>query len=319
MKRLTLPFATLLLLLLAPIPAKASKGTVTVSANHTVYFAGHALEELRTLALDAGHNPDDNYWGDLDDSTASLPGVYVDLAGFGNLLSVSASGLWGKQPNSDNWTGPEGKGASDANISHARYGVFGISLLDAPKQLLVGVFVFDAPPDPEATPSEAPPIRDIDDLITTPALNQAFGIGASLENIVVPDGATRLCFGMHDGREWSNNGGSVEVTVTTIAEIEIKPETLNLKSKGLFTAFIDLPEGCDEQDIDINTVVCEGAPAVSGVMADNNKLIVKFNREDLVDVLPGDAVGLTVTGELSNGAHFTGSDTIRVISKGGKK
>lgn len=102
-------------------------------------------------------------------------------------------------------------------------------------------------------------------------------------------------------------------------DIEIKPETLNLKSKGVFTAFIDLPELIDEKDIDISTVQCEGAPALKGMMANDGKLIVKFDREDLVGVSPGDAVELTVTGELTNGTPFAGSDTIRVIDKGGKK
>jgi len=318
MRRLTLALVPMVVLLLVCAPAKAIEGTVTVYANHTVYFAGHTLEELRTLALDAGYNPDDDYWHDLDDDTASLPLTCVNLAGFGNLISISASGSWGKQPNTDSWTGPEGKVDGDANISREQYGVFGISLLDAPKQLLVGVFVSDTKPDPSAPPPEAPVIRDTDDLITTPVLNQAFGIGVSIENIVVPDGATKLCFGMHDGHEWSNNGGSVEVTVTTIAQIEIKPETLNLNSKGLFTAFIDLPEGSDEEDIDISKVVCQGAPAVNATMADDGRLVVKFDREDLENVSVGDAVELTVTGELTNGRQFKGSDTIRVIDKGKK-
>ena len=102
-------------------------------------------------------------------------------------------------------------------------------------------------------------------------------------------------------------------------DIEIKPETLNLNSKGLFTAFIDLPEPLDEEDINISTVFCEGAPAVDAMMADDSKLIVKFDREDLVGVSPGDAVELTVTGQLTSGTPFEGGDTIRVIDKGGKK
>lgn len=103
------------------------------------------------------------------------------------------------------------------------------------------------------------------------------------------------------------------------AEIEIKPETLNLKSEGVFTAFIDLPEGYDEEEVDISTVECQGAPAVSGVMADDDRLIIKLDREDLVGVTAGDAVELIVTGQLLDGIVFSGSDTIRVISKGGKK
>jgi len=102
-------------------------------------------------------------------------------------------------------------------------------------------------------------------------------------------------------------------------EIDIKPETLNLKSKGVFTAFIELPECYCEEDVDIGTVECEGASALRVVMADDGRLIVKFDRKDLVGVSPGDAVELTVTGQLTNGTPFAGSDTIRVIDRGGGK
>ena len=120
----------------------------------------------------------------------------------------------------------------------------------------------------------------------------------------------------HSGIQINLNGEPLAAVLA--ATIEIKPETLNLNSKGLFTAFIDLPEGCDEEDINISTVECEGASAVSGVMADDGRLIVKFDREDLVGVSTGDAVELVVTG-LVDGKQFAGSDTIRVIDKGGKK
>lgn len=46
------------------------------------------------------------------------------------------------------------------------------------------------------------------------------------------------------------------------ATIRIEPEILNIKSKGVFTAFIELPEEYNVTDIGIDTVVCEGAKAV---------------------------------------------------------
>ena len=113
----------------------------------------------------------------------------------------------------------------------------------------------------------------------------------------------------------------VIITVNPIpANVTIKPETLNLTSKGEFTAFIRLPEPYNITDINISTVVCEGAPAVKGMVADDNKYIAKFDREDLRKDLPtGDEVEMTVTGKVFyNGgyADFEGSDTIRVIDKG---
>jgi hypothetical protein len=104
-----------------------------------------------------------------------------------------------------------------------------------------------------------------------------------------------------------------EEEITTVT-IEIKPETLNLGSKGVFTAFIT-----NVTDINISTVECEGAPAVRGRVSeeDNDTYIVKFNRQDLVGVSPDDEVTLTVTGKLDDGTSFEGNDTIRVIDKRG--
>jgi hypothetical protein len=103
-------------------------------------------------------------------------------------------------------------------------------------------------------------------------------------------------------------------------KITIEPETLNLASKGGFTAFIRLPEPYNIADINISTVVCEGAPAQKGTVAGDNKYIAKFDIEDLRDDLPtGDKVEMRVTGKVfynKEYADFAGSDTIRVISKG---
>ena len=102
--------------------------------------------------------------------------------------------------------------------------------------------------------------------------------------------------------------------ITTIT-IEIKPETLNLASKGVFTAFIT---NVNVTAINISTVECEGAAAVGGMVSeeDNGTYIVKFNRQDLVNVSKGDNVTLNVTGKLYDGTPFEGNDTIRVIDKG---
>jgi hypothetical protein len=105
----------------------------------------------------------------------------------------------------------------------------------------------------------------------------------------------------------------VQDTSVVVLRVEIKPETLNLGSKAPITASIDLASNPDAGNIDVSTVACAGATAISGVFADD-KLIVKFNREDLVDVPAGEAVPLTVTGQFTDGRSFEGTDVIRVIA-----
>ena len=274
-----------------------SVSAITVSGKSCVYFAGQTTLNGETFG-----------WNETD---VSIPPC-IKVCSW-STVSISATGLWThtSSSNPEDWSGPGGKAGSEK--TQDQYDDLGISLLTTGLDTLVGVFLTDDPPDSEATPAE------LSTVTTTPALQQAFIIGASLADITVPDGATRLFLGHHDGYEWSNNQGEVEVTATTIVSIDIKPETLNLKSKGVLTAFIELPECYGEEDVDIGTVECEGAPAVNAMMANDGKLIVKFDREDLVGVSPGDAVELTVTGQLTNGTPFAGSDTIRVIDRGGGK
>jgi hypothetical protein len=100
------------------------------------------------------------------------------------------------------------------------------------------------------------------------------------------------------------------------AEIDIDPDTLNLKSNGKWiTAYINLPEGYNVSEIDISTVILEESiPAAWGDVQDTT-LMVKFDRRDVEDLIggPSDDVVLTITGELVDGPEFEGSDTIRVI------
>jgi hypothetical protein len=99
------------------------------------------------------------------------------------------------------------------------------------------------------------------------------------------------------------------------ANINIDPDTLNLKARGVFTAYITLPEGYSVEDIDVVSLECEGAHAIKTSIEDDT-LVAKFDRKDLVGIETGDKVALTVTGSLNDGTPFEGSDTIRVISKG---
>jgi hypothetical protein len=105
---------------------------------------------------------------------------------------------------------------------------------------------------------------------------------------------------------------SYDPMMTIEAEIEIEPEVINLHSHGKFTAFITLPAGYDPVNIDISTVECEGAPALSG-HSTTPRYIAKFNIQDLIGVIPGKAVQFTVTGQLLDGTNFVGYDTVCVI------
>lgn len=95
------------------------------------------------------------------------------------------------------------------------------------------------------------------------------------------------------------------------AKVRVEPETLTLGSGGEFTASIMLSKkGYYVEDIDVSTVTCGGAPAVEGTVS-GGRFTGKFNIQDLVGVLPGDKVTLTVYGAVDS-RPFEGSDTVRI-------
>ncbi|MBI2470288.1 MAG: hypothetical protein HYV59_03480 [Planctomycetes bacterium] len=112
------------------------------------------------------------------------------------------------------------------------------------------------------------------------------------------------------------------------AEVSIKPETINLKSKGKFKAFITLSSPYSVNDIVTSTVVCEGATAISGKVDGAGRFIATFNVQDLdlgFEIKMHDDHGdkkikteLTVSGELEDGTKFQGSDEIKINGKRNK-
>ena len=109
------------------------------------------------------------------------------------------------------------------------------------------------------------------------------------------------------------------------AQIDINPDTLNLKSNGQWiTAFITLPEGYSVEDIDPDTVKLEKV-ALAWSEIQDGVFMAKFDRGEVqgaindVDGSEPDTkfreVTLIVRGEFSNGQPFEGSDTVRVITK----
>jgi hypothetical protein len=107
------------------------------------------------------------------------------------------------------------------------------------------------------------------------------------------------------------------------ATIDIDPDTLNLKSAGQWiTCYIELAGNDEVADIVVSTVRLNGVVAaaqptqIGDYDSDGSAdLMVKFDRSAL-QLEVGDAVPMTVTGQLIGGGSFEGSDTIRVISPG---
>jgi len=108
------------------------------------------------------------------------------------------------------------------------------------------------------------------------------------------------------------------------ATVEIKPETINLKSKGKFKAFITLPSPYSVNNIDVDTIECEGAQAIDGKV-EKNRFSATFRVQDLdlgfeIKFFKGSKdkkveITLDVTGKLKDGTEFKGSNTVKIKGK----
>ncbi|HEX7392877.1 MAG TPA: hypothetical protein VF374_08020 [Thermoplasmata archaeon] len=121
-------------------------------------------------------------------------------------------------------------------------------------------------------------------------------------------------------------GFEFEEVETIEATIDFDPDVLNPKSKGNWvTCYIELPTGYDLDDIDLGTVLLNGVvhadtahdAAFGDVDGDGTTdMMLKFSRGAVQDILsPGDAVTVEVTGSLSDGVEFSGTDSITVLDK----
>jgi len=110
-----------------------------------------------------------------------------------------------------------------------------------------------------------------------------------------------------------------EITV----EIDIKPDTLSSNSKGDWvTCYITPPEGYVAHDVDFTSVTLGDLSALaefSGIVDRNNdgvfEAMVKFDRSAVIEMLAGTngPVELMITGMFSDGAIFSGTDTINLV------
>ncbi|MCK4733445.1 MAG: hypothetical protein KAT65_13415, partial [Methanophagales archaeon] len=116
-----------------------------------------------------------------------------------------------------------------------------------------------------------------------------------------------------------------EFMLQTATTIDFDPDTLNLQSEGKWvTTYIELSEGSDVSAITVSTVMlndqlqAEIHPTEIGDYDDDGiaDLMVKFDWSAVQEILEaGDEVEITVTGELTEGTPFEGSDVIRVIDQ----
>ncbi|MFC0560093.1 bacterial Ig-like domain-containing protein [Halalkalibacter alkalisediminis] len=157
---------------------------------------------------------------------------------------------------------------------------------------------------------------------------------ASLESIFETD---------HDGRIVSikrNDSGEIlwddvwetfnklihpEPEVETIeADVEFNPQVLNLKgvqqssakNDSVATLYIELPDGFNAEDIDLESIHLNYAlkPVKDTAEVSGRTLSMKFSRAALLTVVDeGEETSITITGQLKSGVSFEGTKLIKVI------
>ncbi len=116
-------------------------------------------------------------------------------------------------------------------------------------------------------------------------------------------------------------GGAPQVISATVA---VQPEVVNSASMGKWiTVYIDLPEDFKASDIAVGSILLNGEFPVTGpgdyVDYDKDKakeLMVKFEWQKVFPMgLPGasQTITLTITGWMSTGMTFEGSDTVTLL------
>jgi len=111
--------------------------------------------------------------------------------------------------------------------------------------------------------------------------------------------------------------------------VRIMPKVLNLRSNGNWImCTIKLPLPYKIEEIDTNSVLLNERIAAEKVWVSegNDTAMAVFERKAVEATLQTGEIQLLVTGQLTEGQEFEGSDTIRVISgpkgpgnQGGKK
>ena len=113
------------------------------------------------------------------------------------------------------------------------------------------------------------------------------------------------------------------------AQVQIIPNTINRSSHGgRIVAWVQLPRDVQRQDV-VGMAVLEPG----GITARHQQVvtwgkgrqkvvyvIAFFDRQAVIDALwAGNSVEVTVSGELSGGRMYSGTDTVKVVGKAPKK
>jgi hypothetical protein len=120
--------------------------------------------------------------------------------------------------------------------------------------------------------------------------------------------------------------GKINVFDGTIVSIDIKPDSLNLKSKGVMPAAILGTDEFDVTTIDPDSLRLTREGIADGVApirynytdTETRDMLLKFRAPEVVEVLmlnelAGQTIPLIVTGETADGAQIRGEDLIRIL------
>jgi len=154
--------------------------------------------------------------------------------------------------------------------------------------------------------------------------------GGPLNPAVLPDNDVTMQYFKHQWGEKRPLDGAIDIGAyeyQILGDVVVAPRSVNLKSSGkVMTAYIGLPEPYSVSDISVATVYiqCGDSEKVYALASPTSiqdydsdgvmELMVKFPRVDVQGILAvGEAVGVTVGGQLTDGTGFAADDTLRVF------
>jgi hypothetical protein len=225
LRRLAVALPALVVWALAPAPRAAADWVgLTVSAQANPWLAGMPAGSV------ANNLPGVPASGDAAPGQAPAEVVGLPLVP-GATLTFDATGRAGNGQRANQLRGPDGGPAFTYHVVSFPEAGFGsgaqngIADYFVPLGSLVGVFLDGHQPNlgPAPAPLDFRPGGNVpggtDYPTLAPALKQVFFLGDGLtsggvrQQVVVPDGATRLFLGFADGFQWNNNAGAFRVTV----------------------------------------------------------------------------------------------------------